>query len=100
IGIAVVIVIAHRYAAVEAAACQARRCGYVREHPIAIVAKQPVAVFGIVLLQRGQIGAIREEDVGTSISVVIEYGHAAGHGVECVGGGSLAMLESERHWLE
>ena len=76
IRIAVVIVIAYGDAAVEAAAGQSRGLCHVGEHAVAIVAEKAVAVFGIVFLQRRQIGAVGEEDIGTPIAVVIENGHA------------------------
>ena len=100
IGVSVVIVIAHGHAAIEAAAGQSRRLGDIGKHAIAIVAKQPVAVLGIVLLQRGQIGAVGEKDVGTPVAIIVEHGHAASHGGGHMTRGDFAVLELEWDGLQ
>src|ERR1035441_2595385 len=100
IGIAVVIVIAHRRAAIEARAAQSRVFGDILEYAAAIVAKQPIAVLRIVLLQRGQIGSVGEEDVGTSVAIVIEHRQTSGHRGGHMPRDDLAMLEVESDGLE
>jgi len=100
IGIAVVIVISHRHSAIEARAGQSRGFGDIGEYAMAIVAKQTVAVLRIVLFQCGQIGTSGEEDVGTSVAIVIEHRQAAGHGGGHMPRDCFAMLELEGDGLE
>src|SRR5438309_6739751 len=75
----IVVVITDGDADVVARACESGLVGYIREDAVAIIAKQTVLVLGRVFLQRGDVGAVGEENIGTAVSVVVEYCNASGH---------------------
>src|SRR5271165_5264301 len=95
IGVAVIIVVCYGDAHVVARASQASRVGHVGEDAVTVVAKQAIAVFGRVFFQRGDVGAVGEEDVGTAVAVVVENGHSAGHGLRRILGRCLIVLQAE-----
>src|ERR1700728_2509057 len=97
---AVVVVVRDRDAHIVAEASQARGIGHVGKHAVAVVAEQAVAVSRRLLFQGGDIGAVGKENVGTSVAVVIEDGHSAGHGFGSVLCGRLAVLQAEGDFLQ
>src|SRR5450755_2976653 len=93
VGKAVVIVVGHRHADVESGACQSRSFRNVGKDSIAVVAEQAIPVFRRVLLKRRDIRAIREENVGPAVAVVVKYGYPARHRLRRVPGWSLAAVQ-------
>jgi hypothetical protein len=76
----------------------AREPGFFRDVPkiaLAVVFKKPVEVFGRGLLQGANVGAVGEVDVQVAVVVVIEYGHAPGHGFGSVALRCLATVQAE-----
>ena len=100
IRMAVIVVVRDRNAHVVAGAGQAGGVGHVGKDAIAVVAEQAVAVLRRVFLQRGDVGAVGEEDVRTSVAVVVEDGDSAGHGFGSVPGGGFVVLEAKWESLE
>ena len=97
---AVVVVVAHGNADIEAGACEAGLFGDIGEDAIAVVAKKTVGVFGGRLLQGRDVGAVGKEDVGAAIAVIVENGNSAGHGFRCVPGRGLAAIEMKGEFVE
>ena len=79
VGIAVVVEVGHGRRHRVPGAAQRGGVGHVREPHPALVPEEPVRVAGRVLLEAGDGGAVREEQVDASIPVVIEGGHAPRH---------------------
>jgi len=92
---AVVVVVADGDSVVEAGAGEARAFGDVFEVAVAVVLEEAVGVFRGGLLQRSDVGAVGEEDVEMAVVVVVEDGHAAGHGLRRVALGGLGAIEPE-----
>jgi len=57
---------------------------YIRKMTVAVVAIQAVRVFFRCLLHGGEVGTVREEDVGSAVAVIVEDRNTAGHGFRCV----------------
>ena len=100
IGMAVVVVVADGDAHVVSGAGEAGGVGYVGEDAVAVVAEEAVAILGSVFLQRGDIRAVGEEDVGASVAVVVEDGNASGHGFRSVAGRRFGVLQAEGDFLQ
>ena len=77
IDVAVVVVVGGRDAHRVADAGHACLVSHVRETHVPLVAIQPIRIRGQPLLERGQLGAVGEEDVRSAVPVVIEDGEAA-----------------------
>jgi len=92
---AVVVVVADGDAVVEAGAGEACAFGDVFEVAVAVILEKAVGVFRGGLLQRPDVGAVGEEDVGMAVVVVVEDGHASGHGLRRVALGGLGAIEAE-----
>src|SRR6202044_1413658 len=70
------------------------------EYSVGVVAEEAVAVLGRIFLECGDAGAVGEENVRAAVAVVIEDGHAAGHGLGSVPRRSFAILQAKRNFLE
>src|SRR5215469_13489690 len=79
--VAVVVVIADRYAHIKSSSFQSGFFRHVGESAVAVVAKQMVPVFGRAFLQSVDVGAIGKEDVRITITVVVKDGDSASHGL-------------------
>src|SRR6266700_2838908 len=96
----VVVEVRHGDANVIAGAGKSGGIGYVCEHSVAIVAEQPIPILGSILFQRGDIRAVREENVRTAIAVVVEDRHSSGHGFRSVAGGCLGIFQAKGNLLQ
>ena len=97
VGVSVVVIIACRDADVVASASHAGFVGHVFEGPVVSVAVEAVAVLRAGLFERWLLRAVGEIDVGIAVVIVIEHGHAAGHGFDLVllGRGGIAQHEAD-----
>ena len=100
IRIAVVVVVGDGHAHVVAGAGHAGGVGDVGEHAMAIIAEEAVAVFRIVLLERGYVCAVGEKDVGTAVAVIVKDRHPPRHGFGRILCGCLVIFQAKRDSLE
>ena len=100
IRMSIVVVIPDGDANIESCSLQPGLLCYVREHAVAVVAEEAVGVLRRGFLERCDIGAVGEEDIGTAIAVVVEDRDAASHGFRDVFGGALTAVEAKGQLLE
>jgi len=70
--------------------------GDIAEVKVAVVVVEPIPVGRRLLAQGRERRAVREEDVGPAVAVVIEHGESAGHRFDHVLVGGRMLLEHER----
>ena len=100
VGVSVVVVVADGNTNIKPGALQSGSFGYVGERPVAVIAKEMVRVLRRRLFQRGDVRAIGEENVGTSIAVVIKNRDASGHRLRNILGRALAAVETKGQLLQ
>ena len=100
VGKAVVVVVRDRRSDIVAGAPEPGLLGDVRELPPAVVPQETVPVFRGVFAKRADIGAVREEQVGLPIAVVIEDRQAASHGGRIMLHRRFRVLKANRKRLE
>ena len=93
--VAVVVIIANGHAHVVAGARQSGFVGDVGEVSLAVVFKKTVAIFRGTLAERMDVGAVSEKNVELAVVVVIEDGHASGHGFGSMALGRFVGFELE-----
>ncbi len=96
----IVVVVADGNADIESCPFQPGLFCHVRERAVAVVAEEAVEVLRRGFLQRCDVGAVGEEDIGAAIAVVVEDRDAAGHGFRDVFGGALTAVEAKGQLLE
>ena len=84
VGMSVVVIIGRGDADVEAGACHAGLVCDIFERPVVAVPVEAVAILRARFFERWLLCAIGEIDVGIAVVIVIEDGHAAGHGLNQV----------------
>ncbi len=77
--VSIIVVIAYRYRHVVTGARQPGFLRNIGEHAFAVVAKQVIGVFRIILLKCLDVRAIREKNVRPSVFVVIKDSNPARH---------------------
>jgi hypothetical protein len=96
----VVVVVSDGHPYVESGALQSSLFRHVGKYAVAIVAVETIPILRVIFFQGCEGSAIREEDVGPSIPIEIEYGNATGHGFRGVTCGTFVTIESKRKPLE
>ena len=93
--ISVVVVVSDGNTRVIACSRKSRLLCDVGKRAVTVVVKEPVPVFRRCLVQRSDVCSIREEDVEIAVVIVVEDGHAPGHGFRGVLLRSLTTIEYE-----
>src|SRR6185437_7376980 len=96
----VVVVVPDGHPDVESGAFQPGSFRHVGKYAVAIVAVETIPILRVIFFQGCEGSAVRKEDIGPSVSVVIEYGNATGHGFRGVTCGTFVTIESKRKPLE
>ena len=97
--IPVVVVVADCNAIVVAATCKTGLGCNVGEMTVPVILKKTVEKLRGRLVQRSDVGSVREEDVELAIIVVIEEGHATRHGLRGIALRSFRAVELKINWL-
>src|ERR1700691_6235912 len=93
--VAVIVVVADRYADVEACSRETRLFCHVREVSMPVIFEKAVVVLRGVFAKRAQIRPVGEENVELAVVVVVEQGDASGHGFWRMALGRFIAVELE-----
>src|SRR5664279_16313 len=92
----VVIVVSDGYAHIEACPFEAGFLGYIGKRSVTIIVKEAVPVLRRVLLQRIDVCAIGEKDIGLSIAVIVKDRNSTRNGLRRMALRGLVAVERKR----